>query len=1308
VVRPTGGQRRLWLLQELYPENTFYQYGHLYDFSGPLRADLLEEAFRQVVARHEILRTNYVGADDQLKLVIRPATDFKLSRTDFSDRAAEDIPDLTHAEVHRFAGLRFQLAEDCLIRALLIKTGTDRHQLIVSLHHIIGDRGSLLVLNDELYRTYSALAAETEPALPELTVQFPDFARWKNERPVPVKSIAYWRETLGGNLPVSSLSSDRPRRAEATFAGKSATIELSPGDSDRVRELARALGTTANVVLLAAYQTLLLRYGAQKDLTVGMPVSIRDRTELENMIGFLNETVVLRSRFDDPGETFRDLVVRVKNQVEAALEHKSVSFDELVNLLKPVRVPGANPLFQNMFVYNAPAPAAVLPTGLTVTDKMLDLGVSKFDLTLFAIDLGPTFGLTLEYAIDLFSDATAERLLTSQLALLADALVRPDVPCALLNVLGPEEQQLRAGWNATATELPRPASVMDFIIKAASDHSDVRAVADQTGHLSYADLLNRADQLTASLIAGGTRAGDIIGLACGRSIDLAVGILGILRAGAAYVPLDPAYPAARVAYVVKDAGIGVIVTQPGLRNLFADYTLVDVPTQNLPPTLPVAFPTIDPASPAYLIYTSGSTGRPKGVVITHANLVHSTTARFAFFDHQPGVFLLLSSYAFDSSVAGIFWTLSRGGTLVIPPERIEQDMEQLAGLIERHQVTHTLLLPSLYQLLLEQTPADKLASLKTVMVAGEACGGQTVDAHFRLMPAAELVNEYGPTEGTVWCTAHRIRAEDARGAVPIGRPIPNVRNYILDDAFQPVPVGVPGQLYLGGEGLARGYWRRDDLTKERFPELIPGADAGAKKVEKQRLYRTGDLASYRPDGLIDFLGRADRQVKIRGYRVEPEEISRVLSQQEVVREAVAIIDQSGSSPRLVAYYTLREAPQEHDLRTALASELPAYMVPSVFVPMSEFPRLPNGKINVPALPAPKFSTPDNSMTFVAPETQTEETLATIWAKVLRLPRVGRNDNYFDIGGDSIRSIRVISLARKAGLELAPTQLFRFQTLRELAAAVDADRSGKTPENDYGNSIVPLNQARRGDPLFCIHSGGGHVFFYQPLASALPPDRPVYAIQPSTLATGEALPASIEAMAADYLREIRKVRSRGPYHLLGTCFSNAVVLEIAHQLHAAGEEVGRLIFVDSGPTTLERHPEVKSPTMTNAVNILKNRNWRKLRRAFYRRWFYVRQAIGATVETEEQKQVRLTTAGLYQLYFQYDWKPISAPITLIRSTEFAARPDKAFHIRQWTELAARGLDVRVTPGTHLNLFASPQAGGLAQHVEECLQGTTTSA
>lgn len=1306
VVAPTNGQRRLWLLQELYPDNAFYQYGHLYHFSGPLNADLLEESFSRLFGRHEILRSNYLNTEDDVVLSVSTETAFKLERIDLSGQPATDRKELARKEANDFTARLFDLAEDALLRALLIRLGPEEHQLVISIHHIIGDRSSLLVLNDELYQTYTAQVNEDEVKLPAITVQFPDFAHWKNQRPTEEKSLAYWSGQLSGELPQTPLPFDRARQPEATFAGESMITGLSPEDTDLVRALARSSGTTTNVVLLAAYQTLLLRYGAPKDLTVGTPVSIRDRTELENMIGFLNETVVLRSQFKDPAETFRSFVLRVKKQMEAALEHKDVSFDELVNHLGPTRVPGANPLFQNMFVYNTTAPVAKLPAGLTVTDEMMDLGVSKFDLTLFATDLDLTLDFTLEYATDLFDEDTAKRLLTNYTALLTDAVNRPDVPLARLTVLGETEQEIRQNWNQTATELPRPDTILELILTSAKKTPEAAAVVDSERALSYEDLLQRADQLAEKLVKHGIQPGSIVGLYTDRCVEMIVGILGILRAGAAYVPLDPAYPAGRIAYVAADAGMDTIVTLSERRADFEQptFTLIDIPVKNEP----VAFtaPAVSPSGLAYLIYTSGSTGKAKGVAINHANLVHSTTARFAYFDHQPGAFLLMSSFAFDSSVAGIFWTLSRGGKLVIPPERIEQDLNGLAGLIKKHTVSHTLMLPSLYQLLLEFSKPEQLSSLRTVMVAGEACSPALVTAHYAQLPAVELVNEYGPTEGTVWCTAHHIRAEDAETSVPIGRPIPNVQNYVLDAVMQSVPVGVPGELYIAGPGLASGYWQKPELTAARFPTVRLGADAGALEGSTSRLYKTGDLAKYRKSGLIDFLGRADHQIKIRGFRVELDEISRHLDRLPEVREAVTLVDDSGSAPRLISFYTLRGALQS-DLRAALSKELPAYMVPAALVELDEFPRLPNGKIDLKALPLSPAETDVSERTHVAPSSETEKILAATWEKVLKRGSVSIDDNYFDIGGDSIRSIRIISLAAQRGLALKPHHIFTYQTIRELAAVLDHETEALAAGSAEASTVIPLRRGNQEAPLFCIHAGGGHVFFYQPLARFLPEGRPVYAIQPHTLAGEETLPASIAEMAADYLREMQKIQPSGPYHLLGTCFSNAVVLELAHQLTAAGEEVGALFFIDSGPTRLEAVAPVRFSPLYTVVRILRERNWKLLRRSLYRYWFYTRQALGVPLEDEQGKTLRITINGLYKLYSDYNWKPVEQQLTLIRSTQFAGDPGKKFHTEQLERLAGGGLQVHVTEGTHGDLFAEPFVEGLAKTIEACLRETTAT-
>ena len=733
-----------------------------------------------------------------------------------------------------------------------------------------------------------------------------------------------------------------------------------------------------------------------------------------------------------------------------------------------------------------------------------------------------------------------------------------------------------------------------------------------------------------------------------------------------------------------------------------------------------------PTDPAYLIYTSGSTGRAKGVVVEHRNLVASTTARLAYFRHHPGSFLLLSSFSFDSSVAGIFWTLVSGGKLVIPPARSEQDMAGLADLIATQRVTHTLLLPSLYQVLLEETDPARLASLRTVMVAGEACSATVVRRHFATLPAAELINEYGPTEGSVWCTAHRITPADATGGVPIGRPVPNVRNYVLDPRGRALPVGVHGELYLTGPQVTRGYHERPELTAERFPTIDPSAsyapssgpeagagviEEGAEGVTAQRAYRTGDRVSYRPDGLIDFHGRMDQQVKIRGHRVEPGEVARHLAALPAVREAAVLPHPApGGGLQLIAYYLSDQPLSERGLRMDLQRELPVYFVPSRFVRLEEFPRLPNGKLDRSRLSPPDAAppSPTSEAPTELPASPTEEVLAGIWSDVLGLPTIGRDDNYFDLGGDSLRSIRILTKARKAGLDLSPSYIFQYPTIRELAAVLDRRTTEGRPQATVDSTVVQLNRQAAGDPLFCIHSGGGHVFFYHPLAAALEGHHPVYAIQPTSLESGgEEVAGSIEEMAASYLQAIRAVKPEGPYHLLGTCFSNMVALEMVHQLRAAGEEVGEIFIADSGPGQLEPLPEVPARPIRNLLQQVADGNWRGIKRGVYRRFWHARWAVDKAVQGEEMETLHRTITSLNAIYQAYVRRPIDAPITLIRSSEFAEQEYKDFHLHDWRVLAPAGVRVHVTPATHLNLFASPQVTGLAKILRACLEASTVT-
>ncbi|MEL6393292.1 MAG: amino acid adenylation domain-containing protein, partial [Bacteroidota bacterium] len=695
-----------------------------------------------------------------------------------------------------------------------------------------------------------------------------------------------------------------------------------------------------------------------------------------------------------------------------------------------------------------------------------------------------------------------------------------------------------------------------LIFKAAAENPDAIAVVGQHGQISYRQLIVAASRLAKELKQKELKPGERVGLYMDRGPRLFAGMLGILAAGGAYVPMDPQYPNGRLSFIAEDADLTIIVVDADvpLHDFHSNYDTLEVSDavfgQGDVEAEVSVFADVQPENAAYLIYTSGSTGQPKGVLINHENLLNSTSARFEFYDHQPKSFLLLSSFSFDSSVAGIFWTLSRGGKLVVPQGGIEQDILELGGWFEAHSITHSLMLPSLYQLVLDFVPTKQLDHLACIAVAGEACTPHLVGKHFEVLPEVQLINEYGPTEGTVWSTAHKLTINDInRSMVPIGRPIPNMRNYVLSSTLSPLPVGVIGELFIGGRGISSGYWRRSDLTQTRFLS-DPFTDDS-----KAMLYRTGDLARYRDDGCIEFLGRADHQIKIRGHRVEPQELATAITSYTSVKEAVVRVVDLGAGPELAAYVVADTGGAGFDqkpLRAFLRNKLPNYMQPKQILIVGELPRLPNGKLDMLSLPDPVAANAARAEGRL-PASETELILSSIWSGVLGVSKILAEDDFFGLGGDSLKSIRLIAQAKKHGLEITPSLLFRHSALEDLARALDdqAINNESKHAKAWYDPIVALKKEGNRPPLFCFHSGGGHVFFYRPLAERLLAERPLYAIQPPGLDGAPQPFASIEEMTAFYLQEIKKVQAKGPYHILGTCFSNAVCLELTKRLEQAG-------------------------------------------------------------------------------------------------------------------------------------------------------------
>lgn len=1068
-------QQRVWFLQQLFPDNRAYNMSEAWRLRGPLDVPGLQQALAKVVQRHPSLRTRFVAPEDIPMQAIAADVELPLPATDISHLANDEREDTLRQLLLAEGNHAFDLSSEPLIRPSLIRLGPEEHVLQLVLHHIVTDEWSNDIIWQELAFYYEHPAAEEEQDLPEEAIHYTDYANWQRQQ---VSSgaldgqMAYWQRQLEGELPMLQLPSDRPRPAEQSLRGGTVRRMLPAQLLQGLQSLSQEAGATLFVTLLAGYQALLHRYGGQEDILVGTPIGNRQRAETERVVGMFINTAVLRGHVS-PDMTFRQLLSQVQQTALDALANQDLPFDLLVQALHPERDLSYNPLFQTMFVFHSQRAERKLG-GLTFEPIKIDRGVAKFDLTLFAAEEDGHLLSALEYSSDLFDEDTALRMLDHWQTLLASIVADPDAPLGHLPLLTAEEVALLMNrWNDTSIPFRETRCIHELITAQAAQRPEALAVISGEERLTYSELESRADRLAQRLQRRGVAVGTPVGLFVERSADMIAGILGILKAGGAYVPLEPAYPAERIAFSVADTGAPLIVTQAHLVQEVplseAKVVVLDAELDSLSGPEHTALSLDDLA---YIIYTSGSTGTPKGVMVTHRNLLASTLAREQYYQKPVGRYLLLSSFAFDSSVAGIFWTLANGGALVLPAPGDEKDVHKLASLIAQEEVTHTLALPTLYRLLLSYAPRGSLDSLQVVIVAGEACPPDLGQEHYGQLPNSALYNEYGPTEATVWCSVYRLSRDSVGSTVPIGRPIANAQLYVLDDRQQLLPIGVPGELYVGGAGVTPGYWQQPQLTAAEFPQL--GFAGGGPET---RVYRTGDLARWRADGELEFLGRVDDQVKIRGFRIEPGEIEAVLLQHPQVEEAaVTVWAQPGVSANqdrsLIAYVSGEQFKNGAQTDAAnilayLGEALPEYMVPRQVIVLPSLPHTPNGKVDRQLLPEPQFGR-DGKRPFVPPRNMVQEKLAQIWCDTLGLPQVSVEDKFFELGGDSIMSIQVVARARQEGLALTPRQLFQEQTIARLAAVATPVEQAALPRETSG--MAPLTPIQ-------------HWFFSQELSQA---------------------------------------------------------------------------------------------------------------------------------------------------------------------------------------------------------------------------------
>ncbi|PTL74976.1 non-ribosomal peptide synthetase, partial [Vitiosangium sp. GDMCC 1.1324] len=1297
-------QQRLWFLDQLEPGSPVYNIPIALRISGQLETEALRQAFEELVRRHESLRTTFSSRDGQPIQIIAPALTVPLDVVELQDVPASERETTAHALVRREALRPFDLANGPLLRAFLARLAPDDHVLLVTMHHIVSDGWSMGILIREVTSLYAAFASGQRPSLPPLPVQYADFALWQRswlQGEVLDAQLRYWKQQLADAPAHLELPIDKPRPPVQTSHGDTLRVALTRELSDSIKALSKRLGVTPFMTLLAGFQVLLHRYSGQDDISVGAPIAGRRSTELEGLIGFFVNTLVLRSRLSPKG-SFRDLLMQVRDTTLAAYEYQDMPFEKLVEELQPQRDLSRTPLFQAMFILQNTPAETLEKQNLTLRPLPVSSRTSKVEWTLALTDTPEGFAGALEYNTDLFERDTVARAMEHLRILLEAAVARPDSHLSDLPLLSAaEKHKLLVEWNDLPLDYPREATLHELFEAQAERTPDAEALVDSSSSLTYAQLNARANQLAHSLRSLGVGPETPVGICSRRSADLVVGLLGILKAGGLYVPLDPAYPRERLGFIIDDSQLRFLVAQSTVTDSLPPHSahvlLLDKDSEALS-RASISNPARAATSSnlAYLIYTSGSTGRPKGVSIEHRNAVSFLFwARSVFSPELLSGLLASTSIAFDLSVFELFLPLSLGGTVILAGNALE-----LPSLPASQRVSLVNTVPSAMSELLRSGGLP--SSVRVVNLAGEPLATSLVQQLYQ-QPGLSLVYDlYGPSETTTYST-FTLRHPDKPAT--IGRPISGTQVYLLDANLQPVPTGVPGEVFIAGAGVSRGYLGRPELTSEKFLPDPFGALPGA------RMYRTGDLARYRSDGNLEYLGRTDFQVKVRGFRIELGEIETVLDKHPGVRQVVVVAreDRPGDK-RLVAYLTPsgQQVPSAAELRTHLKQHLPEHMVPSAFVVLEQLPLTPNGKINRKALPAPE-APQDSGAEYIAPRTPTEELLANLWAEVLSVPRVGIRDNFFALGGHSLLATRLTSRIHQA-LErrLSVLELFQNPTIELLAEALRRQQSSE----EAPRALVKLQAGESSlRPLFLVHAAGGGVMSYTDLVGQLETARPIYALHDPALDGAEPLPPTVEAMASHYVEQIREVQPHGPYYLGGWSFGGILATEMAQQLRAAAETVALLALFDThAPGTQGKLDEL---ALMGAFTQNLGLSWgelplepeRMLQLGGRERLAYVLEkaaSVGAPiVGLDEAWRLFEVYSRHMQALYGYTARPYEGRAVLFKASK---QPEgvAADGRLGWSAWITGTLELQEVPGAHHDMLNDPNAADLAQRLTHYLK------
>jgi amino acid adenylation domain-containing protein len=1322
-------QQRLWFLEKLNPGIPVYNEAEAVRLTGELNVEALEQALNIIVSRHGVLRSTIEEIDGVPHAVIHENWPLRFKRIDLSGLPATDRESQLERLLIDEPKAPYALEKEPGVRVSIIRQSPHEHVLILMMHHIICDWSSEGIIWRELSLIYKSLLYGALPELPALPVTHRDFAIWQETKLTSdflKEQLDFWEETLRGAPALLELPADRSRPPEMSYRGGRLRRKLSNSLTESLRELSRREKASLFTVFAAGLDTLFYRYTGTDDILIGLPLADRDLPELQSVVGFLLHTHVLRTKLSG-GLSFRELLSCVQKEVFDLYAHRAAPFDQIVKRIRPERNLSHTPLFQVMLNWRDRDQqlAFIGLEGLTIESLMAASNASKFDLFFFVTDSGEEIWLELEYNSDLFDEDRIARMLGHYQSLLERVAVEPEVIIASLQLTtAAEKEQLLLEWNRTGKRFPTGICLDQLIEDQIRRTPNSIAAVCGRHRMSYRQLGEQADRIAAYLREFGIGRGSLVAICFDRSLDMLAALLGVWKTGAAYLPLDPSFPSDRLAFMMEDAQVEVMLTQVSLRGRLQSLKTRIVCFEDIPRKLNPSLSAEgsygrNDEDLAYVLYTSGSTGRPKGVEIQHRALVNFMLSMRL----EPGIssndkLLAITTLSFDISGLELFLPLIAGARVVLASKETTKDSKRLSALIRESGATIMQATPVTWRMLLDSGWEGSLG-LKA-LCGGEAWNG---DLAREILPrCASLWNMYGPTETTIWSSVSRVERDLP---VRIGKPIANTTFYVLDPFGHPQPVGVPGELFIGGSGLARGYLGRIDLTKERF---VPDPFS---KHQSARLYKTGDLVRRLGDGSIEFLNRLDNQIKLRGFRIELDEIEKSVKELRGVRQCVvAVREVNSAEKRLVAYIVPDRPPTllwVEDLRRALKDRLPEYMIPGEFALIDEVPLTPNGKIDRKALTKSPVATALREDTSEPPRDFVEQKLAQIWESMLDVNPIGIRTNFFEIGGYSLLAIKLFAEVERVFRRPLPVAtIFESPTIERLAklirghaldiSSAESRKSSVTAGSD--SSVFPIRPEGSGAPLFIIHGVEGHIIGFHRLASLIGTSHPIYGIQAQAMLRGKSGILRLEDQAAYYLSEIQRIQPQGPYYLLGYCFGGTVAFEIAQQLRASGERVQLLGLLDARQrdclVSFQRSEPLQARLGHRMEGFL---------------GAFSRLSLGQRIAFLPGKLLARILRLIYSLAPKCGFRTVPSfmkrteDILLIAASHYQAKAwpgsvtlfraaDQAYlRLPQdlgWGTLAKGGVEVFEIPGNHYAVFQEPNVDVLAQRLREKLRQVDANA